>query len=177
MAGLIPFRHGKSDWDAAYPGGDAARPLARRGRKAAKTMGRFLARAGQVPDAAITSPAVRAHDTLRLAMDGGDWTCPARTAPSLYGGGVADLLAEIRNWPATTEVLLAVGHEPTWSEAVSAFIGGGAGRLPAAAVGRIGFDVDGWGEGGPGTRVLVGGGVARPPAGGGEPPAGGAGGG
>jgi phosphohistidine phosphatase len=155
MPGLILFRHGKSDWDADYPGGDAARPLARRGRKAAKTMGRFLARAGQVPDAAITSPAERAEDTLRLAMDGGGWTCPTRTADPLYGGGVSDLLGEIRNEPATTDVLLAVGHEPTWSEAVSAFIGGGAVRLPTAAMARIDFDVDRWGEVGPGAGVLV----------------------
>src|SRR5947207_15865347 len=108
MPGLILFRHGKSDWDADYPGGDAARPLARRGRKAAKTMGRFLARAGQVPDAAITSPAVRAEETLRLTMDGGGWTCPARTATSLYGGGGSGLLAEIRDEAAATRVPLAV---------------------------------------------------------------------
>jgi phosphohistidine phosphatase len=155
MPGLILFRHGKSDWDADYPGGDAARPLARRGTKAAKTMGRFLARADQVPDAAVTSPAVRARDTLRLAMDGGDWTCPARTAPSLYGGDVSDLLAEVRSEPATTGLLLAVGHEPTWSEAVSALIGGGQVRLPTAAMARIDFDADRWDEVEPGTGLLA----------------------
>src|SRR2546421_870243 len=116
MAGLILFRHGKSDWDADYPGGDAARPLARRGRKAAKTMGRFLARAGQVPDAAITSPAVRAEETLRLAMDGGGWTCPARTAPSLYGGGGSGLPGAIRDEPAPPALLPSVGPQPPRSE-------------------------------------------------------------
>jgi phosphohistidine phosphatase len=146
MPGLILFRHGKSDWDADYPGGDAARPLARRGQKAAKRMGKFLARAGQAPDAAITSPAVRAEDTLRLAMEGGGWTCPVRVAATLYHGGLPGLLAEVRKEPATTDVLLAVGHEPTWSEAVSALIGGGQVGLPTAAMARIDFDVDGWDE-------------------------------
>jgi phosphohistidine phosphatase len=155
MPGLILFRHGKSDWDADYPGGDAARPLAPRGRKAAKRMGKFLARAGQAPDAAITSPAVRAEDTLRLAREGGDWTCPVRTAAPLYHGGVSGLLSEVRNEPATTDVLLAVGHEPTWSEAVSAFMGGGEVDLPTAAMARIDFDVGGWGDVGPGTGVLA----------------------
>ncbi|HKF92201.1 MAG TPA: histidine phosphatase family protein [Acidimicrobiia bacterium] len=154
MPGLILFRHGKSDWDADYPGGDAARPLARRGRKASKRMGKFLARAGQAPDAAITSPAVRAEDTLRLAMEGGGWTCPVRTAAALYDGGVAGLLAEVRNEPATTDVLLAVGHEPTWSDAVSAFIGGGDVGLPTAAMARIDFDIDRWEDVRPGTGVL-----------------------
>jgi len=154
MRGLILFRHGKSDWDADYPGGDAARPLAHRGRKAAKRMGKFLARAGQAPDAAITSPAVRAEDTLRLAMEGGGWNCPVRIAAPLYDGGLSGLLSEIRGEPPTTDVLLAVGHEPTWSEAVSAFMGGGQVDLPTAAMARIDFDVDGWGEVSPGTGVL-----------------------
>jgi len=155
MRGLILFRHGKSDWDADYPGGDAARPLARRGRKAAKRMGRFLARAGQAPDAVITSPAVRAEGTLRLAMEGGGWTCPVRIAAALYDGGIPGLLAEVRDEPATTDVLLVVGHEPTWSEAVSALIGGGAIDLPTAAMARIDFDVDRWDEVRPGTGVLA----------------------
>jgi phosphohistidine phosphatase len=155
MPGLILFRHGKSDWDADHPGGDPARPLARRGRKAAKRMGKFLARAGQVPDAAITSPAVRAESTLRLAMEGGGWSCPVRTAAALYDGGLSGLLAEVRKEPATTDVLLAVGHEPTWSEAVSAFIGGGEVGLPTAAMARIDFDLDGWDEVGPGPGVLA----------------------
>jgi len=155
MPGLILFRHGKSDWDADYPGGDAARPLAHRGRKAAKRMGKFLARAGQVPDGAITSPAVRAEDTLRLAMEGGGWSCPVRTAAMLYDGGLSGLLAEVRKEPATTDVLLAVGHEPTWSEALSALIGGGEVGLPTAAMARIDFEADGWAKVGPGTGVLA----------------------
>jgi phosphohistidine phosphatase len=155
MRGLILFRHGKSDWDADYPGGDAARPLAHRGRKAAKRMGKFLARAGVAPDAAITSPAVRAEDTLRLAMEGGGWSCPVRIAAPLYDSGLSGLLSEIRGEPPTTDVLLAVGHEPTWSEAVSAFIGGGQVDLPTAAMARIDFDVDGWDKVSPGTGVLA----------------------
>lgn len=154
MSALILLRHGKSDWQADY-GDDRDRPLARRGRKAAHRMGRLLERARQVPDAAITSPALRAEDTLRLAMDAGGWSCPTRTVPALYGGGVSGLLAEVRQEPATTAVLLAVGHEPTWSEALSLFIGGGQVRLPTGALARIDFDIDRWEEVGPGTGVLA----------------------
>ena len=146
---LILLRHGKSDWDADY-GDDRARPLARRGRKAAEAIGRFLARAEQVPDAAITSPAVRAEDTLRRAMKAGGWTCPVRTAPNLYGAGVSGLLTEIRIEPSSTGVLLAVGHEPAWSNAVAAFV-----RFPTAAVARVDFDVARWEDVRPGTGELV----------------------
>jgi phosphohistidine phosphatase len=155
MPSLILLRHGKSDWDADYGGDDRARPLARRGRRAAQQMGRFLARARQIPDAAITSPALRAADTLQLAMEGGGWTCPVRTAAILYGGGVSGLLAEVRQEPSATGVLLAVGHEPTWSEAVAALIGGGEIRFPTGALARIDFDVDRWDEVGLGTGVLA----------------------
>ena len=155
MPALILLRHGKSDWDADDGGEDRARPLARRGRKAARRMGRFMARAGQVPDAAITSPAVRAADTLRLAMEGGGWSCPVRSAASLYGGGVPGMLAEVQQEPADTGVLLAVGHEPTSSETLSALVGGGEVRLPTAALARIDFDVDRWEEVAPGTGVLA----------------------
>jgi phosphohistidine phosphatase len=155
MPALIFFRHGKSDWDADVPGGDRARPLARRGRKAAKAMGRFVARAGQVPDGAITSPAVRAADTLRLAMEAGGWMCPTRTASPLYGGGVPGLLSEVRKEPDTTALLLVTGHEPTWSDAVSELIGGGRIRVPTAALVRVNFDVDRWADVGPGTGELA----------------------
>jgi phosphohistidine phosphatase len=154
MPALMLLRHGKSDWQAEY-GDDRARPLAGRGRKAAKAMGKFLARAGHVPDSAITSPAVRAEDTLRLAMKAGGWTCPVRTAAGLYGAGVSGLLAEIHTEPAATGVLLAVGHEPTWSDAVTVLIGGGRVRIPTAALARIEFDVERWEDVQPGTGELA----------------------
>lgn len=154
MPALILFRHGKSDWNSDY-GDDRDRPLARRGRKAAKTMGRFLERAAQVPDAAITSPAARAAETLRIAMKAGSWACPVRTADGLYGGGVSGLLRELQSEPAATSVLLAVGHEPTWSDAVTELTGGGHVRFPTAALARIEFDVDGWNDVQPGTGLLA----------------------
>lgn len=155
MPALILFRHGKSDWDADDAGDDRARPLARRGRKAAQRMGKFLARAGQLPDAAITSPAVRAADTLRLAMEGGGWSCPVRTADLLYHGGVSGLLTEVQREPAGTDVLLAVGHEPTWSAALVELVGGGHVRFPTAAMVRIDFDLDHWADVAPATGALA----------------------
>ena len=154
MPALLLLRHGKSDW-TEDGGDDRARTLAKRGRNAADAIGRFIARAEQVPDAAITSPAVRAAETLRLVMKAGGWTCPSRSAEPLYGGGVPGLLSEIGAEPAGTELLLAVGHEPTWSEAASLLIGGGRLSMPTAALARIDLDVDRWDEVGPGTGALA----------------------
>jgi phosphohistidine phosphatase len=78
-----------------------------------------------------------------------------RTATSLYGGGVSGLLAEVRREPSATDVLLAVGHEPTWSETLSELVGGGAVRFPTAALARIEFDMDRWEQVAAGTGVLA----------------------
>ena len=48
MLSLILFRHGKSDWDAPYAN-DHERPLANRGKEAARCMGRLLSHTRQVP--------------------------------------------------------------------------------------------------------------------------------
>jgi phosphohistidine phosphatase len=155
MPSLLLLRHAKSDWTADDAEHDRLRPLAPRGEKAAKRMGRFMARSGQVPDSAIVSPARRAWDTLQLAMAAGDWSCPTRSADPLYGAGVRGLLGEIRAEPATTELLLAVGHEPTWSETAALLIGGGHLGFPSAALARIDFEINRWDEVRPGTGVLA----------------------
>ena len=54
---LLLLRHGKSDWSSNVD--DRERPLAKRGRKAAQAIGRFLTEAGEAPDAVVASPARR----------------------------------------------------------------------------------------------------------------------
>ena len=113
-----------------------------------------MARTGQVPDTAITSPATRADDTLRLAMEAGGWSCPWRSAEAFYGGDVQDLVDEVRREPSSTGVLLIVGHEPTTSETASLLTGGSRLRVPTAALLRIDFHVE-WEVVGAETGVLA----------------------
>ena len=117
-------------------------------------MGRFLARVGELPDAAITSPAARAQQTLRLVMQAGDWTCPSRESEGLYGSGFEGLLDEIHAQADSIGVLLAVGHEPTWSDAAAELTGGTQVRMPTAAMARIDFDGLSWSEVEPGAGLL-----------------------
>ncbi len=144
MKTLLFLRHGKSDWDADYQH-DHDRPLAKRGVKAARKMGRFMAGAGLVPGAAVTSSAVRARRTLEVAREAGGWTeVPVRVTDDLYDVFPGDVLEVVRREPEATEVLLLVGHEPTWSETISALIGGGQVRYPTAALARVDLDVGAW---------------------------------
>ena len=152
MRKLILLRHGKSDWTGDE--NDAHRPLAPRGVRAARQMGEFLTRTEHVPDAIITSPAERAFQTVRLAMDAGKWSCPVRVADALYGGSASDLIVELRREGPAVRTLLAVGHEPTWSESVAELIGGGDVSMPTAAMACIDLGDIGWSEVAPARGTL-----------------------
>lgn len=145
MKTLLLFRHGKSDWEADWDD-DHDRPLARRGVKAAGLMGRVLAGIDQVPDAAFTSSARRAADTVELAAKAGDWTCPIETVPSLYEASAAGVVEFVRGRSDALGSVLLAGHEPTWSSVVAKLTGGASVKFPTAAIARIDFEVDGWND-------------------------------
>ena len=67
MKTLVVMRHAKSSWKAAdLP--DHERPLNGRGRRDAPRMGRWIARHAAVPDRIVSSTAIRAQTTARLAL-------------------------------------------------------------------------------------------------------------
>lgn len=153
MKSLYLIRHAKSDWQAPA-GGDHDRPLAKRGVRAAKLMGRFLTAAGLAPDAVLTSSAVRARTTVELMVEAGSWTCPVHVTRSLYDGGPADVLAEVRRQPDEIERLLVAGHEPTWSALVEELCGGRV-KMVTAALARVDLDVERWADVAPDLGVLA----------------------
>ena len=132
MPVLMLMRHGKSCWDEPWDC-DHDRPLAKRGVRAAGQVGRIVSEAGLEPQLVITSSAVRALTTARLASEAGSWSCPIETMDELYGGGVETVLTVVRGLSSSVERTMLVGHNPTWSETVSTLIGGGAVRFPTAA--------------------------------------------
>ena len=143
MRSLILFRHGKSDWEAPYAS-DHERPLAHRGKEAAICMGRMLSQAGQAPDLAVSSSALRARATLQLAVRAGRWHCPIRIENALYGNSSNSVLNWIRALDENPARLLLTGHEPTWSELAGGLIGDAHIRLPTATMLRIDFEAQSW---------------------------------
>lgn len=141
MRRLLILRHAKSDWDVDY-GEDHDRPLAGRGRKAARAMGRFIGLAHLVPELAITSSAVRADSTLKLAMQAGDWKCPVESTPRFYGANTADVL-ELLAERSDEESILIVGHDPTWSDVVHALTGASV-RMATATLVAVDFEFRSW---------------------------------
>lgn len=143
MRSLILFRHGKSDWDAAYAT-DHDRPLADRGREAARCMGRLLRQTRQVPDLAVSSSAVRARDTLQLAAQAGRWHCAMRIEDALYERGADEILDWLRRLDTNPESLLLTGHEPTWSDFAGRLIGQARLKIPTGTMLRIDLALDSW---------------------------------
>ena len=141
MLELLVMRHAKSDWDAGAD--DHERPLVERGVKSARKVGKFLSRAEMAPELVISSTAVRARTTAELAAEAGGWSCPIERTGAFYDTDPAEVLAAIAARDAPPR-LMVVGHDPTWSELVSLLAGGGAVRLPTAAVACLELPIDSW---------------------------------
>ena len=153
MKTILLLRHGKSSWEAGPA--DRERPLAPRGVKAARRMGRFLARAGPVPDRVLCSPATRAAETLRHAAAAGAWRVSVDVVPELYGASAGDVLTCLARADAGAGTLLVVGHEPSCSGTVSMLAGGAAVRFPTAALACVRVDAARWNEVRPGRGELL----------------------
>lgn len=153
MPELLIMRHAKSDWGVGLSG-DRDRPLAKRGVKTARRMGRFMTRIGAVPELVLSSPAVRARTTAELAAKGGKWDVDIEIVPSFYGGMWTDVVDGVLASGSPAERILVVGHEPTWSDLVSILTGGSHVAMPTAGLACIAVPGNSWSRLGPGCAEL-----------------------
>lgn len=154
MKTILLLRHGKSDWEADFAS-DHERPLAERGEKGARKMGRFLTTSRSVPDRAITSSATRTRQTLATAAEAGGWTGPARVTDALYEADAETVLREIQSEPDDIDTVVVVGHEPWSSRLVGLLTGGGRVEMKTASVARIDVEVEAWADVQPGRGTLA----------------------
>lgn len=153
MPELLIMRHAKSDWGVGLAS-DRERPLAPRGVKAAKRMGRFLTKVGAAPDLILSSPAVRARTTAEFANKAGRWAAPMEIVPSFYGGGWAAVVEAVLAAGDSAERILVIGHEPTWSDLVSVLTGGSLVAMPTAAIACVAVIGSSWVRLGPNCAEL-----------------------
>jgi len=142
---LYLLRHAKSDWDASHHT-DRDRPLNKRGRGAARVIGRFLAQIDEIPEVVRTSPATRARTTAQIAVEAGSWSRPVEEEPRLYEARVDEMLDVVRDCQDDAGSLLIVGHDPVGPQFLQRMVGGGAFRIPTAAVARMDLGVRSWRE-------------------------------
>jgi phosphohistidine phosphatase len=115
---LVLLRHAKSDWPDVP---DHDRPLAKRGRRDAPAVGRWLGESGYAPDAVICSTALRARETWGLASAGLRTAAPGadpavRYESRVYEATVLGLLMLVREFRPEWRTALVVGHNPGIAE-------------------------------------------------------------
>lgn len=115
---LILMRHAKSSWDSGVST-DHARPLNARGRHDAPGMARELAARDWVPEQVISSDALRTRETWQGMEPVFGESIDARFENGLYHGGLPSLQASSLQWSAEWGTVLALGHNPGWSDAAS----------------------------------------------------------
>jgi phosphohistidine phosphatase len=107
---LYLLRHAKSSWKhERLP--DHDRPLAGRGRRAAKAMAGHLREQAIEPELVLCSTATRARETLeriRAALGDGE----VRVERELYRAGPAVLLARLHEVPDAVGSVMVIAHNP-----------------------------------------------------------------
>jgi phosphohistidine phosphatase len=138
---LFLLRHAKSSWkDPELP--DRDRPLARRGRRAAKLMSKHLRRHGLHPNLVLCSSATRARETLERIRPSGD----LRVEEQLYLASAAELLRRLRRVPETVNSVMLIGHSPVIETLALDLADHGARRaailhkFPTGALATLSFD-------------------------------------
>jgi phosphohistidine phosphatase len=128
---LVLLRHAKSDWSGGEP--DAARPLAKRGRRQAPEAGRWLAEHLDGIDLAVVSPATRARSTWDLVA--GELDVPPRVLVEerVYGASDRELHDVVRGLPDAVRTAVLVGHNPGLEDLVLRLTGEWA-PMPTSAI-------------------------------------------
>lgn len=115
---LLLLRHAKSSWDDPSLA-DEDRPLAPRGRKAARRLRTHLRRE-QVPvGLVLCSSAKRAHETLDLVAPPGE----ILIEHELYRATAAELLERLRRVPDEVDAVMLIGHEPAIRDLAVGLVG------------------------------------------------------
>jgi phosphohistidine phosphatase len=144
---LYLLRHADAGDPEAWTRPDGERPLSAKGRRQSERLGRQLAAIEFAPDAILASPKVRAAETARIVAEalGGTVVEDDRLAGPLDIDRIGEILKD-----APRRVVL-VGHDPDFSELLSALVGAPELSLRKGALARV--DVD--------RPIQPGGGVLR----------------
>jgi phosphohistidine phosphatase len=161
---LYLLRHAKSSWKQPELA-DHERPLAGRGRRAAKAIARHLDQQAIAPELVLCSTARRARETF-------EWIEPvldravARYERELYGATAQALLERLRSVPDGVAEVMLIGHNPALEQLARELAGPSRARaqlgekFPTAALATLELAGSSWRDLGPGGAELIS--VVRP---------------
>src|SRR2546423_6386227 len=111
MKTLFLLRHAKSSWkDESLP--DFERPLNRRGKEASEQIGRYMKKELIAPELILSSPAVRARETVERVSKAAKLNVEVRFDQRIYEAGGLRLLEVVSQIENERKTVLLVGHNP-----------------------------------------------------------------
>lgn len=134
---LYFLRHGLAGSREEWKGDDALRPLTKKGMKNMVSQAKRIKEMELSLDLIITSPLARAFQTADIVADELDMSEKLVQDERLSPGfGIDDLVKVLQSYPDTNNIML-VGHEPDFSQTVSALIGGSRLVIKKGGLARI----------------------------------------
>jgi len=146
---LYLLRHAKSSWaDPALA--DRDRPLAPRGRRDAKRIGKHLAGLGIEPELVLCSTAERTRETLELIRPALGATSKVKLEAKLYTASSDELLERIRAVSEPVASVMLIGHNPGLQDLALVLASAGAelerleAKFPTAALATLTLPTATW---------------------------------
>ena len=142
MKTIYLVRHAKSDWDDPSIR-DFDRPLNKRGKNNAPSMGKLLKQQGIIPELVITSTAMRAKTTAELV------TAEIGIKPDkmvyekeLYLASAQEIFLLIKETPPEYNSVMIVAHNPGITELLNRLTGGNnfVANIPTCGVAELQFE-------------------------------------
>ena len=137
---LLFLRHGSAESRETWTEADDGRPLTTEGRLAMAREAATFARLGLVPDAMLSSPLTRAHETAQIVAEGLGIADRLRDDDRLAPGFGPTELGAILDEHRGAKTVMLVGHEPDFSLTLGGLVGGAALVCKKGGLARV--DVD-----------------------------------
>lgn len=138
------MRHAKASPSTAGVA-DFERPLVEEGRVAAALVGSFLKREKFKVDLAMSSPAIRARETIDSVLQAAGMSLKVRADQRLYDGGALALLEVLAEVEDDLQTVLLVGHNPVLEDFVQHLTGESVHLAPATLT-HVELNVEEWSE-------------------------------
>ena len=142
MKTLFLLRHAKSSWKDKELS-DFDRPLKPQGRKVAETISALFKRKRVNPDLILSSPAVRAKETIEIILQSVNLKGQLHFDERIYEASANRLLEMVNQIQNDVQSALIVGHNPGLEELIALCTGRNQ-RMPTAALAKIIFKTSNW---------------------------------
>jgi phosphohistidine phosphatase len=108
---VILLRHGKSSWSDPTLA-DLDRPLAPRGERASRRIGKYIRRKKIRPALVLCSPSLRTRQTLEAIEPSLGKGSSVELEPQLYAASEGELLQRLQALPESVDSVMLIGHNP-----------------------------------------------------------------